>query len=220
MLSSSILLTFGETVIGRKRLLIKTSTSVNHLIPIVPLFIYLFTFLTFSPTSAEPWIASERYVNGRKICGKHTHHSDQGSLLTFVYSHTFSQNLEDTPIPQPIPLTMSGTIRVGWGLPRRVDGQGIQDYISHNLTNTLRDGYVESGRLTRKWKDYLGSWGQESIKESYTCSKLPPTTHPVSSLWPARNTHTNIEITRVSFPPVSYRDGAQVFLLGHGSQVR
>ena len=101
VLSSSILLTFGETVIGRKRLLIKTSTSVNHLIPIVPLFIYLFTFLTFSPTSAEPWIASERYVNGRKICGKHTHtrkyihHSDQGSLLTFVYSHTSTHTSHD-----------------------------------------------------------------------------------------------------------------------------
>ena len=47
VLSSSILLTFGETVIGRKRLLIKTSTSVNHLIPIVPLFIYLFDFFSY-----------------------------------------------------------------------------------------------------------------------------------------------------------------------------
>lgn len=47
VLSSSILLTFGETVIGRKRLLIKTSTSVNRLIPIVPLFIYLFGFFSY-----------------------------------------------------------------------------------------------------------------------------------------------------------------------------
>lgn len=76
------------------------------------------------------------------------------------------------------------------------------------------------GDSTRKWKDYLGLWGQESIKESYTCSKLPPPAHPVRSLWPARNTHTDIENTRVPFPPVSYGDGAQVFLLGHGSQVR
>lgn len=131
------------------------------------MFRCLFTFLTFSPTSAEPWIASEGYVNGRKICGKHTHthtrkyihHSDQGSLLTFVYSHTFSQNLEDTPIPQPIPLTMSGTIRVDWGLPRRVDGQGIQDYISHSLTNTLRDGYVESGRFDEEMERLFGVVG-------------------------------------------------------------
>ena len=123
--------------------------------------------MTFS-TSAEPWIASERYVNGRKICGTHTHtrkyihHSDQGSLLAFVYSHTFSQNLEDTSIPQPIPLTMSGTIRVDWELPRRVDGQGIQDYISHNLTNTLRDGYVESGRFDEKMERLFGH-GERSI---------------------------------------------------------
>lgn len=36
VLSLSILLTFGETVIRRKRLLIKTSTSVNHLILYLP----------------------------------------------------------------------------------------------------------------------------------------------------------------------------------------
>lgn len=74
VLSSSILLTFGETVIGRKRLLIKTSTSVNHLIPIVPLFIYLFDFFSYI----------SRAMDSLRKIRKHTHTPFRSRAITYV----------------------------------------------------------------------------------------------------------------------------------------
>lgn len=74
VLSSSILLTFGGTIIGRKRLLIKTSTSVNHLIPIVPLFIYLFDFFSYI----------SRAMDSLRKIRKHTHTPFRSRAITYV----------------------------------------------------------------------------------------------------------------------------------------
>ena len=56
--------------------------------------------------------------------------------------------------PHPIP-SYPTPYHATRGLPWRVNSQGIQDYISHSLTNTLRDDYVESGRFNKEIYQYI-----------------------------------------------------------------